>query len=135
MKKNQVVIAMLGLLVCVAAVGFIYWYMNNGLDYSAIEQIESVQKGPNHFQDLAGTVNVESADDIGYQIKDEMYLNILYGDLVIKVPPAAFESEEFMSRLKKVGIEIQYRTNPDTGKLQYRVTYWGTPVDCYAIVN
>ncbi len=133
--RGQIGAALFLLFVVIAGLVGIYFYMNNRIDYSTIEYIEGCQRGPNNFSDLAGSINVHSADDIGYQVKGKYHLNILYGDMVIDVPKTAFFNDEFIQRIGKIGIEIKYHEDEETGQVQYKVTYWKAAVDEYATVN
>ena len=135
MKKSQVFIAAFALLLVVGVGGFIWYYQSNEVDYTSVRFIKQYQKSANNFADISGAINVSSADDIGYVIEGKMRLRIMYGDQTIKVTPKAFQDEAFLAELKGIGIEIQHRTNPETGNLQYRVTYWGTPVTQYTTIN
>ena len=132
--KNQIIVAAFGLVVAVAAIIGIFLYMNNHIDYSAIDYITDNQRGPNSFSDIAGQINVHSANDLGYQVKGDYHILIFYGSMNIDVPKTAFFDSEFNQRLAKIGIVIKYRVKED-GTIQYRVTYWDEVIDQYSTVS
>lgn len=133
--RSQIGAALFLLIVAIVAIGGLYFFMNNRIDYSSIDYIKSCQRGPNNFSDLANSINVHSADDVGYQVKGKYHLNILYGDMVIDVPKPAFFDDEFQQRIGEIGIKIKYKENEETGEVKYRVTYWDAILDEYSKVN
>ena len=135
MKASRIIAAAVAVILVVLAGGFVWYYQSNEVDYTTVRFIKQYQKSANNFNDISGAINVSGPDDIGYTIEGDMRLRILYGDQTIKVSPKAFKDEAFMKELAGIGIEIEYRVNPDTGKLQYRVTYWKTPVTLYETIN
>lgn len=135
MKRSQVFIAAFAFLAVVCIGGAIWWMQYNEVDYSSVRFIKGYQKSANNFNDISGAINVSSADDIGYTVEGDMRLRIKYGDQTIKVSPKAFEDSAFMAELAGIGIEIKYREDPETGKLQYKVTYWKTQVQQYDVIN
>lgn len=133
--RGQIFAALVSLFVVIAALVGLYLFMNNRIDYSTIDYIESCQRGPNSFSDLAGSINVSSADDIGYQVKGKYHLLVKYGDMSIDIPKTAFFNDEFITRIGKIGIQFKYKEDPETGEIKYRVTYWDEVVDEYSRVN
>lgn len=132
--RAQVILALVSIVFVVALLVFIYMFTSMRIDYTAIDHIESLQLGPNSFADLSGDIGVSSVDDLGYTVEGEFHLMIYYGKQVIKVPPPAYESEEFRAALKKIGIEIFHHINDD-GSILYKVTYWGEPIDKFSLVS
>lgn len=135
MKASKVIIAAISFLLVAGVAGAIWYYQSTAVDYTTVRFIKQYQKSRNNFNDISGMINVEGVDDIGYTIEGDMNLRIKYGDQTIKVTPKAFADNQFLTELAGIGIEIMYRTDPDTGKLQYRVTYWGEPVSLYQVIN
>ena len=105
----------------------LYYYTSVRVDTSTIEYIESMQKGPNKFLDLARDINVESVDDIGYIVTGEYSLNIYYGDQVIYMNRNCFKSSEYRDALATIGIRVLSK-KLDDGSIIYKVTYWDDPV-------
>lgn len=105
----------------------LYYYTSVRVDVSTIEYIESMQKGPNEFLDLARDINVESVDDIGYIVTGEYSLNIYYGDQVIEMNRNCFKSSEYRDALATIGIRVLSK-KLDDGSIIYKVTYWDDPV-------
>ncbi len=133
--RSQIIAVVFILFIVIGLLAGLYFYMNNRIDYSSIDYIKGCQRGPNNFSDLAGSINVHSADDVGYKINGKYNIDIMYGDMVINIPKPAFFDEEFIQRVGEVGIEYKYKEDPETGLVQYRVTYWGEPIDEYSKVD
>lgn len=133
--RGQIGAALFMLFVVIALIGGLYYYMDHRIDYSSIDYIKSCQRGPNNFSDLANSINVQSANDVGYQVKGKYHLNILYGDQVIDIPKPAFFDDEFIRRIGEIGIEFKYKEDPETGEVKYRVTYWDEVIDEYSLIN
>lgn len=131
MNKQSVMILVLALVVILAGVGVggIWYVQRNEVDYTTVEFIDSYMKSKNNFADISNEIDVHSIDDIAYALEGDHRMRIFYGKQVIKIVPKAFEDSQFMEELKGIGIEIQTRTNPETGQTQYRVLYWGEPID------
>lgn len=132
--RAQVILALVSIVFVVAILIAIYVFTSMRIDYSAVEHIKSLQLGPNNFADLSGDIGVTSANDLGYTVEGEYHIMIYYGKQVIKVPPTAFESKEFRTALKGIGIEIFHHVNDD-GSILYKVTYWGEPIDEFSLVT
>lgn len=111
-----------------------YFFTEHRIDYSAIDHIKELQMGPNHFSDISGDICVNSADDVGFEVKGDYNLIVYYGKQVIKIPPEAFQSQEFRDALGKIGIKLYYRVGDD-GTIMYKVTYWDEPIDQYSLVR
>lgn len=133
--RGQIGAALFMLVIVIVGLVGLYLFVNNKIDYSTIDYIKEAQRGPNSFSDLANSINVQSADDVGYQVKGKYHLNILYGDMVIDVPKTAFFNDEFIRRIGEIGIEFKYKENEETGQVKYKVTYWGADIDEYSKVN
>lgn len=132
--RGQMLAAILGLVIVIGALVALYIYNYVRIDYAAINHIKELQVSPNHFNDLSGDIGVESVNDLGYKVLGDYNLLIYYGQQVIKVQPNAYRSEDYRRALKEVGIEIFHHVNDD-GTILYRVTYWGEPIDEYALVT
>lgn len=132
--RAQVILALVSIIGVAGLLIAIYMFTYSRIDYTAIDHIESLQKGPNSFADLSGDIGVTSVDDLGFTVEEDYHLIIYYGKQVIKVPPAAFESTEFRDALKRIGIEIFHHVNDD-GSILYKVTYWGEPIDKFSLVS
>lgn len=132
--RSKVVAAVLLLCVVLGTCWGLYYYTSVRIDTSTIEYIESMQKGPNDFLDLANDINVESADDIGYVVEGNYHINIHYGDQVIEMNRNCFSSDSYKAALAQIGIEVKFKENDD-GTVKYRVTYWDTPVTQLSLVS
>lgn len=132
--RAQVIVALVGIVLVVAALILLYLYDYNRLDYSTINHIKELQVAPNSFTDLSGDIGVQSVNDVGFEVEGEYNMSIYYGKQVIKVPPTAFKSDEFRSRLEEIGIKIYHHVNDD-GSIIYRVTYWGEDTEEYSLVS
>lgn len=133
--RSQIISALFILLIVLAGLGGLYFYMTNRIDYSTIDYIKECQRGPNSFSDLANSINVQSVNDVGYQVKGKYHINIMYGDMVIDVPKPAFFDDEFIRRIGEIGIEYKFKENEETGEVKYRVTYWGEVCDEYSLID
>lgn len=132
--KTQIVLAALGLFIVIVALVGLYVYQNNRVDMSTIEYIQSMQKGPSDFLDLANDINVSSADDVGFIVNSEYNINIHYGSQILEMNRKCFMSEQYRKGLEKIGILVYTHVNED-GSILYKVTYWGEEVDQYSKVD
>lgn len=132
--KREIIAASAILIMVIAALVALYVYPYSRVDMSVIEYIEQLQRGPNEFSDLAGDINVESVDDIGFIVNGDYNINIHYGDQIIEMNKNCFESAEYISALGRIGIKVFTHVNDD-GTILYKVTYWDEEVDEYSLVN
>lgn len=122
-------VIIVGVLACLV----LFWYSENRLNYEVIELIEGRQKRPGEFIDLDGQVQVDSADDLGFILKDSK-IELHYGVQVIDIPYNSLDNKEWTSALGEIGIKVYRRKNDETGKWQYRITYWDEPIQVWSKV-
>lgn len=134
--KRNILVAFLGLMLVCLALAALYFYEFYRIDYSAIDYIESLQKGPGNFLDLAGDIGVTSADDLGYEIKGRYNIVIHYGKQIIKMNTRCFKSDEYKDRIKRIGLEVKtHDTKDENGTILYRITYWGEEIELWSRVD
>ena len=133
--RKQLIIASVAFLVMVAILVGIYVYVSYfNVNTSSIDYIYSMQTGQNKFRDLAGDINVKSADDIHYKVNGDWNIIIQYGDQYIAMNHAAFRSEDYRAKLAKIGIHVY--THVDAKDIiEYKVTYWDDPIEEYSIID
>lgn len=131
-QKVKMVLAITIVILAACALVGIFYYMYTKVDYTSVDYILQYQDGPMNFNDVSNTICAYSPDDCGYKVLDDMRLDIQYGKMMIHVVPKAFEDAQFMAKLKRIGIEIKFKHNEETGEYQYKVTYWGEPIDEYS---
>lgn len=134
MKRNIAVMAF-GMLLAVAALVGIYWYMYWRIDYSTINYIKAAQKGAYNFSDLAGDIDVHELNDLGFEVRGEYDILIHYGRQVIKVNKQCLMSDEWKQRVGAIGIKVQFKKDKDGRPVKYRVTYWDTPIQEWTVVT
>ena len=132
--RYGVIVALFGLFLGLGSLVALYVFTAGRIDYSTINHIKDMQRGPNSFHDLSGDIAVSSADDVGYKVDGEYSLTIYYGKQIIHISPNAFKSEEFRSKIGEIGIKLYHHVNED-GSILYKVTYWDEDIDEYVYVN
>lgn len=133
--KRNIIIMFVGLVfICIVIIG-IYFYEYARIDYSAIDYIKTMQRSANRFSDLAGDIGVESADDLGFEVRGKYDLLIHYGRQVIVVNKRCLMSDEWRQRVGAIGIKVYMREDEETGNVQYKVTYWDTEIDQWTLVT
>lgn len=133
--RRNILLGFIGTLIVNILLVLVYYYIFLYVDYSTINYIKSNMRGANSFTDMAGDIKVESADDIGYEVVGEFRLNIRYGEQIVKVNKNCLKSEKWKLAAKGIGLEIKYRVDEETGDIKYKVTYWGTPVTEYSLIE
>ncbi|MCM1215072.1 MAG: hypothetical protein NC548_11195 [Lachnospiraceae bacterium] len=133
MKRNIIVVFIGICIVCAALIG-IYWWMYVRIDYAAIDYIKSMQRGANNFSDLAGDIGVTDINDLGFEVKGKFDILIHYGKQVIRCNKNCLNSKEWKQKAKAIGIEVKFRINKDES-IDYRVTYWGEPIQEWSLVT
>lgn len=126
--------SMVFVLVVAALVGIFVYMTYLHVDTSTIEYIEQYQQGNFIFNDIAGDIQVESIDDIGYIVEGEYQIDIYYGKQRIKMNRACFKSKSYRDALKTIGIVVKTHKNDD-GTILYKVTCWDEDVVELSNVN
>lgn len=106
----------------IIAVGLTY-YSDNKTNYDVIKLIHDRQKRPNEFIDMDGQVGVTDVHNLGYILKDSK-IELHYGVQVIDIPYRTLDDSDWMDALGTIGIKVYRRVNEETGKTEYRLTYW-----------
>lgn len=132
--RAGMIVAIFGIIIVIAALVVLYLYDYMRIDYSTVDHIKTMQRGPNTFSDLSGDIGVSGVEDIGYTVEGEYDLLIYYGKQRITVSPKAFNDADYRNALESIGIKIYTHVNDD-GTILYRVTYWGEDVDRYTLTN
>lgn len=137
MRKITIPVLLAGtgfiLVMFVLAGAFVYTMFR--VDTSSLKHILELQAGKNDFGPLGvQEIGVESVDDVRYVVNGPLDITIHYGRQVIHMPPKAFESDEFRSLLKQVGVQVYTHENDD-GSHQYKVTYWGEECEEKSKIN
>lgn len=133
--SRNIVFAAIAFMFVVFALILVYLYDYTRIDYSSIDYIEGLQKGPSNFLDLSGDIGVESAEDLGYEVKGEFDILIHYGKQVIRVNKQCLDSEEWNRRAAKIGIKVYTKISEETGERLYQVTYWGEKITRWSRVD
>lgn len=134
--RAKIFLTAFGISLLAAACFLLYYYTDTRVETSTIDYIEKMQRSPNKFNDLAKDINVSSADDIGFIVKDNYVIDIFYGEQIIRMTRACFQSKEYRTKLAKIGIKVYVHVNPDDANdIKYRVTYWDTDVDELSRIN
>lgn len=132
---RNIVFAAVAMMFVILGLIMIYLYDYTRIDYTAVDYITELQKGPSNFLDLSGDIGVESIDDLGFEVKGEYDILIHYGKQVIRVNKQCLDSEEWNSRVGKIGIKVYTKVSEETGKRMYRVTYWGDKIEQWSRVD
>lgn len=132
---RNIIIAALGLFLVVVAIVAIYLYDYMRIDYSTIDYITGLQKGPGNFLDLSGDIDVHSYEDLGFEVKGEYDILIHYGKQVIRVNRQCLESDEWRDKVGKIGIKVYSRVDKETDERLYRITYWGEDIEQWSRVD
>ena len=133
--KRNIIFSFIFMLFALMSVVGIYWYSYVRIDYSSIDYIKSLQKGPKVFTDLSGDIGVDSVDDLGFEVKGEYDILIHYGKQIIKVNKQCLMSDEWKNKAEAIGIKVLSRVDKDTNKRLYRITFWGDEVDEWSRVD
>lgn len=132
--RAKIPLCVAALMIVLGACCALYYYTSVRVDTSTIEYIESMQKGPYEFLDLASDINVESVDDIGYIVKGEYQIVIHYGDQVIEMNRNCFGNSSYHDALGKIGLKVLSK-KLDDGSVVYKVTCWNEPVTEWSRVD
>lgn len=125
--KQQIAFAVILLSLAVTIFLGLYWYLATRVDTSTIDYIYSFQKGAYHFNDLSDDIDVDSIDDLGFEVKGEYELVIHYGKQVIKVNKQCLDSKEFHQKLERIGLVIKHKVLED-GTILWRIESWDEPI-------
>ena len=120
--RKRIVLAALSFLISVIGVVTIYLYFTGRQDMSAIDYIASKQMGKGVFKLGSQGIDVSSAEDLGFYIRDDE-IELHYGEQVIVIKKKSLANKNFMDALKRIGITVQQKGE------EYRIKYWGEVID------
>lgn len=126
--RSQIIFAFILLLGGVLLLVALYMYMYTRIDYTTIDYLKNMQKGAFTFTDLSDDIDVDSIDDLGFEVKSENNIVIHYGRQIIQVNRRCLESAEFHERIAGIGLVIKHKTDEE-GVVHYRIECWGEPVE------
>jgi hypothetical protein len=114
-----------GLLIIFIGIGA-YYYMNTkateNTNINTYNIIKGRLKANNTFMDYDNTIGVTSISDLGYKVKDKV-IYLTYGNLQFKLANKDLVDKDFISDMKKIGIEIKKTKSGD-----YVLYYWGEKI-------
>lgn len=121
-KKSQfiIMVILVTVITCGIILGVHHFTMQQ--DYSVIETIQHAQVKPNVFIDYGMSIDVQSAEDLGFILKDSCIL-LHYGHQVIDIKYSSLSDPEFIDALGSIGIEVFQHDG------SYKFTYWGEEID------
>lgn len=127
-KKSQFILAVIlvTIITCGLILGVHHFSMQQ--DYSVIETIQRAQVKPNVFIDYGKSIDVQSAEDLGFILKDSCIL-LHYGRQVIDIKYPSLEDPDFIDALAGIGIEVFQHDG------KYKFTYWGEEIDEWVHVS
>ena len=134
-KHMKASIILTGLIILLVGIGYlgVQYFSDTKVDYTAINEIKSSMLSPGVFYRGESTVCVESVDDLGF-VRKSSSINLYYGKIVVNIPYKALDNSEFMKALSDIGITVYTRQN-DEGDTEYRLTYWGEPIEEWSRVG